>query len=223
MAGSRHAPPPRRSRHREQLERALELQRAQPERRLGEILTEQGFVDPGAISRVLAEQHELEFVDLEPRRRSRPRRPPPARAPRAPLPRAADRVPRGRRLARRGRRPDERHVLRRSPPRPRGAGAHRVASPPTRSSARSPRVNDVMSPIEELVTRLRDEDDGRSILDLHHDTPAVVFVNKSISSRSTSAPPTSTSRRSRAAQRARPGRRRHARARLDRRAHRPRS
>ena len=49
----------------EQLEHALALQREQPERRLGEILLEQGFVTSLAVSRVLAEQHELEFVELD--------------------------------------------------------------------------------------------------------------------------------------------------------------
>ena len=49
----------------EQLESALAVQRARPDQRLGEILLEKGFVTPTAISRVLAEQHELEFVDID--------------------------------------------------------------------------------------------------------------------------------------------------------------
>ena len=50
----------------EQLERALALQQASPDLRLGEILLAEGFVTPRGISRVLAEQHELEFVELTP-------------------------------------------------------------------------------------------------------------------------------------------------------------
>src|SRR5690349_13181188 len=48
-----------------QLEQALVKQRERPDMRLGEILLAEGFVTPLAISRVLAEQHELEFVDLD--------------------------------------------------------------------------------------------------------------------------------------------------------------
>jgi hypothetical protein len=49
----------------EQLERALALQRNRPDRRLGEILLDEGFVTTLAITRVLAEQHELEFIELD--------------------------------------------------------------------------------------------------------------------------------------------------------------
>lgn len=49
----------------EQLETALALQRARPGRRLGEILLDEGFVTSVAVSRVLAEQHELEFIELD--------------------------------------------------------------------------------------------------------------------------------------------------------------
>jgi type IV pilus assembly protein PilB len=47
----------------EQLEAALAEKRTSP-KRLGEILADRGFVTPTQISRVLAEQHELPFVDL---------------------------------------------------------------------------------------------------------------------------------------------------------------
>jgi type IV pilus assembly protein PilB len=50
----------------EELERALALQRLQPDRRLGEILVDEGLAEPRAVASVLAEQHELEFVDLTP-------------------------------------------------------------------------------------------------------------------------------------------------------------
>ena len=49
----------------EQLESALTLQRLRPELRLGEVLLEMGAATSAAISRVLAEQHELEFVELD--------------------------------------------------------------------------------------------------------------------------------------------------------------
>ena len=47
----------------EQLQLALEEKRTSP-KRLGEILVDRGFVTPTQVSRVLAEQHELPFVDL---------------------------------------------------------------------------------------------------------------------------------------------------------------
>ncbi|HJU46591.1 MAG TPA: GspE/PulE family protein [Gaiellaceae bacterium] len=50
----------------EQLERALSDKRAAPERRLGEILVEHGVVTRAQLARVLAEQHGLEYVDLDP-------------------------------------------------------------------------------------------------------------------------------------------------------------
>jgi type IV pilus assembly protein PilB len=48
----------------EQLEIALEEKRRVPTKRLGEILVEQGFTTRRAVARVLAEQHELEFIEL---------------------------------------------------------------------------------------------------------------------------------------------------------------
>ncbi len=49
----------------EQLERALEEKRANPKRRLGEILVEQGATTRAQIARILAEQHELDYIELE--------------------------------------------------------------------------------------------------------------------------------------------------------------
>lgn len=49
----------------EQLDQELTLQSTQPERRLGEILLAEGVVTPLAISRVLADQHELELIELD--------------------------------------------------------------------------------------------------------------------------------------------------------------
>ena len=50
----------------EQLEVALEEKRRSPTKRLGEILVEQGATTRAAVARVLAEQHELEYVELDP-------------------------------------------------------------------------------------------------------------------------------------------------------------
>jgi type IV pilus assembly protein PilB len=48
----------------EELDLALGSQLAAPERRLGEILVEEGFCTRAQIARVLAEQHELEYLEL---------------------------------------------------------------------------------------------------------------------------------------------------------------
>jgi type IV pilus assembly protein PilB len=48
----------------EQLEAALEEKRAAPTKRLGEILVETGAVTRAQVARVLAEQHELEYVEV---------------------------------------------------------------------------------------------------------------------------------------------------------------
>ena len=49
----------------EQLELALVEKRQNPAKRLGEILIEHGYASPNSVSRVLAEQHELEFIELD--------------------------------------------------------------------------------------------------------------------------------------------------------------
>ena len=49
----------------QQLDQALAIQADRPDRRLGEILLDEGFVTSSAISRVLAEQHELEYMELD--------------------------------------------------------------------------------------------------------------------------------------------------------------
>ena len=107
----------------EQLELALAEKRLKPELRLGEILVENGFVTrvadlarPRRAARARVRRARLR-VDRD---RSGDAA---AGEPRAPLPGSADSLPRGRLRARRGRRPDERDVLRRAPARPRDAGA----------------------------------------------------------------------------------------------------
>ncbi len=49
----------------EQLERAIAEKRNRPEKRLGEILVEQGSTTRAQIARILAEQHELEYIELD--------------------------------------------------------------------------------------------------------------------------------------------------------------
>jgi type IV pilus assembly protein PilB len=49
----------------EQLERAITEKRNTPEKRLGEILVEQGSTTRAQIARILAEQHELEYIELD--------------------------------------------------------------------------------------------------------------------------------------------------------------
>jgi type IV pilus assembly protein PilB len=49
----------------EQLERALEEKRRTPDKRLGEILVEHGATTRAQIARILAEQHELEYIELD--------------------------------------------------------------------------------------------------------------------------------------------------------------
>ena len=49
----------------EHLEAALAEKRLTPAKRLGEILIDSGFVSRAAVTRVLAEQHDLDYIDLE--------------------------------------------------------------------------------------------------------------------------------------------------------------
>jgi type IV pilus assembly protein PilB len=49
----------------EQLEHALELKRAEPRKRLGELLVELGLTTRAQVARMLAEQHELEYIELD--------------------------------------------------------------------------------------------------------------------------------------------------------------
>jgi type IV pilus assembly protein PilB len=49
----------------EQLESALAEKRTTPERRLGEIIVEQGYASRAQVAQVLAEQHELPYLELD--------------------------------------------------------------------------------------------------------------------------------------------------------------
>jgi len=163
-----------------QLERALELQRAQPDRRLGEILIEQGFVAAGAISRVLAEQHELAFIDLDAR---------------AIDPTAALLLPES--LARRYRAlpiefledgyllvavADPTNVMFSDELRLAVGMPVRICVSPPESIETAINTVNGGTPIAEEVLSGNDIADDASVLDLQHNTPAVVFVNQAISS-----------------------------------------
>ena len=165
----------------EQLELALAEKRVKPDVRLGEILVENGFVSRAAVSRVLAEQHELEFVELD-------------------LPsietEAALLLPEN--LARRYRAlpiriMEDGYVLVAvaDPTNVMFSDELRLAlGMPVRVCVASPdaielaitKLNDGATiDIEDVVTDAQETEDDATVLDLNHDTPAVVFINRAIS------------------------------------------
>ncbi len=165
----------------EQLEQAVAIKRLKPELRLGEILIEAGFVTALAISRALAEQHELEFVDLHPSKIETS---------------AALLLPEA--LARRYRALpirflDDGYVLVAvaDPTNVMFSDELRLAvGMPVRICVASPdaidnailRLNDAAAvSIEEVVTEAEESEESASVLDLEHDTPSVVFINRAIS------------------------------------------
>ena len=165
----------------EQLEQALALQASRPDRRLGEILLDEGYVTSNAISRVLAEQHELEFMELE----------------FASIDMSAALLL-GESLARRYRAlpvrflddgsilvavADPTNVMFSDELRLAVGMPIRicVAAPETIDSAIT-MVNDPTTAQSlEFVSDAQETEDTASVLDLHHDTPSVMFVNTAIS------------------------------------------
>jgi type IV pilus assembly protein PilB len=165
----------------EQLEHALSLQRLKPELRLGQVLVAEGHVTSTDIARLIAEQHELEFVELE-------------------IPSidagAASMLPES--LALRYHALPIRFVED-------GCVLVAVADPtnvvfadelrlaigmPVRLCVAAPesidaaiaRLNqEANGLIEEVETDAPESEDQARVLDLHHDTPAVVFINRVIS------------------------------------------
>jgi type IV pilus assembly protein PilB len=161
----------------EQLEHALEAKRLNPEQRLGEILVEQGVCTRAQIARLLAEQHELEYVELSESTVE---------------PEAAGLLREG--LARR---------YRALPVRFNDDGSVLVAvADPTNvlfsdelrlalglsiqvGVASADAIDAAISRVHDEVARIADvaevhEDAGATVLDFDADTPAVVFVNKTI-------------------------------------------
>ena len=165
----------------EQLEIALLEKRMKPELRLGEILVANGFATRLQVTRVLAEQHDLEFVELDVN---------------AIELEAAMLLPEN--LARRyGAIPirieEDGYVLVAvsDPTNVMFSDDLRLAlGMPVRVCVASPeaidlaitRLNDSATiEIEEVVTTAAETEDDAAVLDLNHDAPAVVFINRSIS------------------------------------------
>jgi type IV pilus assembly protein PilB len=161
----------------EQLERALDEKRQKPEKRLGEILVEHGSTTRAQIARILAEQHELEYIELDEGTLEIE---------------AAGLLPEN--LARRYLAVPVRFL-------DDGSVLVAVADPTNvlfsdelRLALGLPvRVGVASSDsIERAITRIHEEthelqeiveeeqDAGATVLDLDHETPAVVFVNKTI-------------------------------------------
>ena len=165
----------------DELDHALSLQRLNPGVRLGEVLVAEGYTASSDISRLVAEQHELEFVELETT---------PIDASAAML------LPES--LARHYQALPIRFV-------DDGCVLIAVADPtnvvfadelrlaigvPVRLCVSAPESIDTAiarlhqeaaSLIEEVITTAAETEDSASVLDLHHDTPAVVFINRVIS------------------------------------------
>ncbi|TFH18980.1 MAG: hypothetical protein E4H03_14155, partial [Myxococcales bacterium] len=164
----------------EQLEIALLEKRLKPELRLGEILVTNGFATRLQVTRVLAEQHELEFIELDIASIELE---------------AALLLPEA--LARRyGAIPikitEDGYVLVAvsDPTNIMFSDDLRLAlGMPVRICVASPeaiataitRLNDSATiEIEDVVTTAAETEDDATVLDLNHDTPAVVFINRSI-------------------------------------------
>ena len=130
----------------EQLEHALSLQRLKPGLRLGQVIVEQGYATSLDISRSVAEQHELEFVELELEVDRRRGRDDASRESRPSLPGPTDPPRRGRVDPGGGRRSYECRLRRRASPGDRDARAtvrrgtrvHRGSDRPHPSGCRGP-------------------------------------------------------------------------------------
>ncbi len=164
----------------EQLEEALAEKRATPEKRLGEILIELGMATRAEVTRILAEQHELEYLDLDIKMIE---------------PEVALLLPEN--LARRYhaipvRQLEDKTVLVAvaDPTNVMFSDDLRLAlGVPVRVCVASAdaielaiqRIHDTVIEIEEVITDAEETKDDATVLDLEHDTPAVVFINRAIS------------------------------------------
>jgi len=165
----------------EQLEIALLEKRIKPELRLGEILITNGFATRLQVARVLAEQHDLDFVELEVSSIEVE---------------AAQLLPED--LARRyGAIPirimedgyvlvavsDPTNVMFSDDLRLALGMPMRVcvAAPDAIELAITKLNDDASIDIEDVATTAAETEDDAAVLDLNHDTPAVVFINRSIS------------------------------------------
>jgi type IV pilus assembly protein PilB len=165
----------------EQLEHALSLQRLKPGLRLGQVIVEQGYATSLDISRSVAEQHELEFVELElssidaaaatllPENLARHYQALPIRIGEDGYVLVAVADPTNVVFA------DELRLAIGMPVR------LCVAAPESIEAAIGRLHQDVAGLIEEVVTDALETEDRASVLDLQHETPAVVFINRVIS------------------------------------------
>jgi type IV pilus assembly protein PilB len=165
----------------EQLELALAEKDLKPELRLGEILVSNGYASRSAVSRVLAEQYEMEFVELDfasieieaamllPENLARRYRALPVRIMEDGYVLVAVADPTNVMFS------DELRLALGMPVRV------CVASPDAIELAITKLNDDASIDIEDVVTSAQDTEDDATILDLNHDTPAVVFINRAIS------------------------------------------
>jgi type IV pilus assembly protein PilB len=165
----------------EQLEIALLEKRLKPELRLGEILVTNGFASRLQVSRVLAEQHDLDFVELDVASIELDA----ALLLPEPLARRYGAIPI--KIA------DDGYVVVAvsDPTNVMFSDDLRLAlGMPVRVCVASPdaidaaitKLNDNATiDIEDVVTSAAETEDDATVLDLNHDTPAVVFINRAIS------------------------------------------
>ena len=164
----------------EQLEQALR-DKDTSGKRLGEILVDRGYVTPTQVSRVLAEQHELPFIDLARETVDMGAAGLLSEDAGPPLQRHSRPLPRRRRGARGRQRPDERHGRRtisasRSAP-PSGS----ASPPPMRSRTRSRGSTPASSTSTRAATL---EEPGATVVDLREaaaSAPAIKQVNAVLS------------------------------------------
>ncbi len=165
----------------EQLELALEEKRSKPEVRLGEILVANGFATRAAVSRVLAEQHELDYVELDfpsieveaammlPENLARRYKALPIRIMEDGYVLVAVADPTNVMFS------DELRLALGMPVRV------CVAAPDAIDHAITKLNDGATIDIEDVVTDADETADDATVLDLNHDTPAVVFINRAIS------------------------------------------
>jgi type IV pilus assembly protein PilB len=165
----------------EQLELALAEKHLKPELRLGEILVASGFATRAAVSRVLAEQHELEFVELDfssieveaalllPEALARRYKALPIRVTEDGYVLVAVADPTNVMFS------DDLRLALGMPVRV------CVASPDAIELAINKFHDDATIDIEDVITNAEEREDDATVLDLNHDTPAVVFINRAIS------------------------------------------
>ncbi len=164
-----------------QLELALEEKQLKPELRLGDILVNNNFATRAAVSRVLAEQHELDYVELDvpsievevalllPENLARRYRALPIRLLDDGYVLVAVADPTNVMFS------DELRLALGMPVRV------CVSAPDAIEAAITKLHDNATVSIEDVVTDAKETEDDATVLDLNHDTPAVVFINRAIS------------------------------------------